>query len=203
MSLVQITDYATLKTSVAGIMQRTGDTELEASIPAYIQLCESTLQVKCKLLDFEGSATIVITNGVGALPTDWNGGRALYWDDDDSQELTYLTPAQFDAKQTWGGDAYFYTVTGTSIKVIANESGSIIATYKARFVPLSVSNTTNALLLKYPEAYLYGSAAQACIDTDDDRNLAKFGGLFSDVLDRINKDNEDRKYPGPITVRAD
>lgn len=189
-----ITSYTNLQTAIAGWLHRD---DLTDEIADFIALCEATLQVECKLVDLEGTATVTITAGVGTLPTDFVGMRSIYWNDSLSQPLQYITPEQFDAMRSWGdGDTYFYTISGTTIRTSNTETGSAIMTYNARFVPLSGSNASNAILASYPDAYLYGSLAQGFIYTQDDVNAAKYSALFSSAMDRINENNAARKYAG-------
>lgn len=189
-----ITTYTNLQTAIADWLHRD---DLTTQIVDFIALCESTLQIKCKLVEFEATATVTITAGVGTLPTGFIGMRSVYWNDSLSQPLQYITPEQFDAMRSWGeGDTYFYTISGTTIRTSNTETGSVIMTYNARFVPLSGSNASNAILANYPDAYLYGSLVQAFIFAQDDANAAKYSALFGNAIDRINENNEARKYAG-------
>lgn len=196
-----ITTYSELQTAVASWINRT---DLTSPIQDFIALCEATLQARCKLLEFESTATVTITSGVGTLPTGFVGMRSVYWNDSLAQPLQYITPEQFDAMRSWGdGDTYFYTISGSTIRTSNTETGSVIMTYYAKFVPLSGSNTSNAILSNFPDAYLYGSLVQACIYTQDDAGAAKYSSLFSNAIDRINDNNADRKYAGAtLQVRA-
>jgi len=191
---VAITTYTNLQTEIANWLHRDN---LTAEIPDFIALCEATLQVRCKLVEFESTATVTITSGVGTLPTGFVGMRSVYWNDSLAQPLQYITPEQFDAMRSWGeGDTYFYTISGSTIRTSNTETGSVIMTYYAKFVPLSGSNASNAILASFPDAYLYGSLVQACIYQMDDAGAAKYSSLFSGAIDRINENNEARKYAG-------
>jgi hypothetical protein len=198
---VAITTYTNLQTEIANWLHRD---DLTDEIPDFIALCEATLQVRCKLVEFESTATVTITSGVGTLPTGFVGMRSVYWNDSLAQPLQYITPEQFDAMRSWGdGDTYFYTISGSTIRTSNTETGGVIMTYYAKFVPLSGSNTSNAILSNFPDAYLYGSLVQACIYTQDDAGAAKYSSLFSNAIDRINDNNADRKYAGAtLQVRA-
>jgi len=191
---VAIDSYTNLQTEIASWMHRD---DLTDAIPNFIALCESTLQVRCKLVEFEATATVTITSGVGTIPTGFVGMRSIYWNDSTAQPLQYITPEQFDAMRSWGdGDTYFYTISGSTIRTSNTETGSVILTYNAKFVPLSGSNASNAILASFPDAYLYGSLVQACIYTQDDAGAAKYSSLFSGAIDRINENNAARKYAG-------
>ena len=111
-----ITNYTNLQTEIANWLHRDNLTD---EIPDFIALCEATLQVRCKLVEFESTATVTITAGVGTLPTGFVGMRSVYWNDSLAQPLQYITPEQFDAMRSWGdGDTYFYTISGSTITAV-------------------------------------------------------------------------------------
>lgn len=188
-----ITNYTELQTSVIDWSFRT---DMASRLPEFIQLCESDMQVRCKLVDFEGSATITVTAGIGTLPSGFNGMRAIYWDGDTTRPLKYVTPDQFDKLSNYAGQGVWYTITGTTIKVAPMTDGSAVMTYKARFTPLSVTNATNVILDLYPDAYLRGTLLQLALFTRDEKLAQKEAGLFESCIERIKTDNNQRKYAG-------
>jgi hypothetical protein len=196
---VAITTWAELQTEVGDLLNY-GDSA--AKLQQYIALCEADLQVKVKLLEFEATNTVTITDGSGTLPTGFLGARSVYWDDDTDHPLTYITPAEFDRMRlNDSGDGHFYTISGSTIRTTPMGSGSVVITHMAKFTPLSGSATSNALLASFPNAYLYGSAMHGAILHQDDAATQKFGLLFNGICERINQNNEDRKYAGPLAVR--
>jgi hypothetical protein len=193
--------YTNLKTAVADLVNRT---DLTSQIVDAVTLCESSLQTKCKMLEGETSATVTITAGSGLLPAGFIGMRSVYWDTDPDRALSYVTPDVYDAMRVNdSGDGFYYTITGSTIKTTPMGDGSIVMTYLARFTALSGSNATNTILTNFPDAYLYGTAMHVSILTEDDAKAQKFGLLFNAICDRINQNNEDRKYAGAtLQVRA-
>lgn len=196
-----LSNYTELKAAVADLINRT---DLTNQIVDAVTLCESSLQTNCKMLEAETASTVTITNGSGPLPTGFVSARSVYWDGSPDRELRYVTPEVYDyLRANDSGDAYYYTITGSTIKTTPMGSGSIVITGAIRFTVLSGSNATNTILTNFPEAYLYGSAMHACILTEDDAKAQKFGLLFNAACDRINQNNEDRKYAGStLQVRA-
>lgn len=196
---MSVASFSDLKTAVASFLHRD---DLTSTIPDFITLAESELQIRCKLMEFESTATIVLSSGSGTLPTDFVGMRSLYWDGNTKQALTYISPDRFDSlRNNSGGTPGFYTISGTTLRLNEGASGNAIATYNARFTVLSDSNTTNSLLTNYPDAYLYGALKHACIYTQDDAGIQKYGVLFNAACDRVISNNKDRKYAGPLQVR--
>lgn len=192
--------YTALKAAVADLANRT---DLTTQIVDCITLAEAEMQIDCKLLEFETTATVTITAGTGALPTGYVAMRSVYWDGNPDRALTYITPDLYDAlRANDSGDGYYYTITGSSIKTTPMGDGSIVCTYSARFTTLSGTTATNAILTNFPNAYLYGALKHLAIVTEDDAKLQKFGLLFNAEKERINKNNDARKYAGPLQVRT-
>lgn len=195
---MSITTYSELQTAVANWAHRT---DLTSLIPDFIALCEADLAVRCKLVDFEGSASVTVSSGSGSLPADYAGFRSAKWDGSPDKPLTYLTPDAMAAVAQDGGTPAFYSVTGTSVKVAPAGSGTLELTYQARLTALSVSNTSNTVLTRYPDAYLHGSLVQLCTYTRDLEAIGLHQGLYEAAVQRIKTDNQQRKYPGPLQVR--
>lgn len=194
-----ISNYTELQSEVNAWSHRS---DLTAKVPTFISLVEADLQVRCKLVDFEGSATLTVTAGVATLPTDFSGMRSIYWDGDQNRPLRYITPDRYDADANRSGTAYYYTITGSTLKTSPPGDGQVVMTYKARLVPLSDSDPTNAILTRYPDAYLQGALYQAGIYTKNTEAIATHGTLFNDAVARIISDDKQRKYAGPLEVRA-
>ncbi len=195
-----LTTYTELKAAIADLASRT---DLTSQIVDCVTLAEAEMQADCKLLEFEALSTVTITSGSGTLPTGFLGARSVYWDGSPDYPLTYVTPDRFDSlRGNDSGDGHYYTITGSTIKTTPQGSGSVVMTAMVRFAPLSVSVASNAILANFPNAYLYGSLKHLAIYMEDDAKLQKFGTLFNAEKERIRKNDEDRRFAGPLTVRA-
>lgn len=195
-----ITTYDELKTTIQDWSHRT---DISSKVDDFIDLCESDLQVKCKTVDFENTTTLSVVAGSATLPADFAGARAVYWDGTSDRPLTYRTPAAFSLVQNNdGGTPVWFTVIGSTIKVAPVGDGDLALNYKAKFTPLDTGNPSNAILANYPDAYLQGGLWQVAIYAKDAEGIATHSGLYRDVIDRILKDDKDRKYPGPLEVKA-
>lgn len=191
---MSLATYSDLEAKVVGTP---GYDDLSDDVPDFIALAEAKIQLVAKLIEFETSAAVTITAGTGALPTGYVGMRSVYWDGDPDRELRYVTPERYDfLRANDSGDGYYYTITGSSIKTTPMGDGSIVCTYSARFTPLSDSNTTNAILTNFPDVYLFGTLFHAAVHIKDADDMQKYGTLFNAALDRMNQNNQDRKYGG-------
>lgn len=194
---MSISTYSELQTAVASWAHRS---DLTSLIPDFIALCEADLAIRCKLVDLEGTASIAVTSGTGALPADYAGFRSAKWDGNPGRPLTYLTP---DALNTVAQDGLpeFYSITGTSVKVAPGGSGTLVLTYHAKLTALSNLNTTNTLLTRYPDAYLQGTLVQLAAYARDTDGIGLHQGMYDAAVTRIKTDNQQRKHPGPLQVR--
>lgn len=193
-----ITTYDDLQEEVIANSFRS---DLTTRIPTFIQLAEAGMQRRLKLVDFEGSATVTITAGVGTLPTDYAGHRVATWSGDQTIPLEYITPDRFESLRDRVTLPRFFTVTGSTMKVMSEGDGSVELTYNARFTPLSDSDPTNAILNNYPDAYFFGTMKQLYHYTRNWEAKAEQEKDFERVVMQIIRDHKERKYPGPLQVR--
>lgn len=192
--------YADLKTEIADFLERN---DITSVIDTFIDLCEAEMQRKLKILAFETTSTVTVTAGSGTVPTGFSGARSVYWSGQPNRMLRYVPPHELDRLNS-GDPAYvnYYTITGTTIKVADDQSGDLVMTYMASFTPLSGGATSNALLTNHPAAYLYGSLVHASVYLKDFEGAIAYRKLFDNELEQINRDNADKKYQGPLVVRA-
>ena len=195
-----VTNYTDLQTTLESYASRS---DLSSMVPVFIQLCEADLKRRLKLVNLETAATVTLTSGVGTLPTDYVGMRSIYWDDDTDNALTYVTPDYFDAlRELETGDPIYYTVTGSSLKVLPMETGSAVMTYQAVLSSLSASNTTNAVITSYPDAYLQGSLKELYHYTRNWLAKKEANDAYEASIGGIILDHEAKKFPAGLEVRA-
>jgi hypothetical protein len=197
---VPFTTFSELKTAIASKLHRD---DLEDEIEDAIALAETEMQVDCKLVEFETDSSITITSGSGTLPTGFLGFRSVYWNGDTKQPLFPAAPGYFDAlRNNTGGSPSVYVISGSTIRLNEEASGTAVGIARVRFTPLSDSNTSNDLLTNHPDAYLYGALKHMAIHIVDGGLLEKAGILFNAAKGRIKTNNQDRRYAGPLEVRA-
>lgn len=190
-----LSTYSELKASIADWMKRS---DLGTVIPDFISLAEMDMLYRLRLVEFETTGTVTMTAGVGSLPTGFLNLRSVAMDG--YGQLRYLSPSRFDdyLVNNSSGDGVYYTITGDSIKTAPPTTGTLDVVYSAKFTPLSDTNTTNAVLTNFPNAYLFGSLAQGdiYIRKDPSLNMAK----YNEAIQRILEANHYRKYAGDSLV---
>lgn len=194
-----LSNYTELKAAVADIANRT---DLTNQIVDAISLAEAEMQVDCKLIEFEADSSITITSGSGSLPTGFLGFRSAYWNGDTKQPLSLVPPAFLDTlRNMTGGTPSFYVISGSTIRVNQEASGTVVGMANIRFTALSGSVASNAILASFPNAYLYGALKHLAVVMEDDAKLQKFGLMFNAEKERITRNNNARKHAGPLQVR--
>lgn len=195
-----LSTYAELQSTALDWINRPDLTSRAADAVA---LAEADMQRRCKLVEFESTATVTITAGSGTLPTDFAGMRSIYWDGDADYPLTYVSPKEFDAwRESTSGDGLIYTISGSTIRTAPMGDGSVVITYKAKFTALSATNTSNSLLSNHPDVYLYGTLKQLAVFIKDAAGIQTYGGLMNEAVAGVKVNDDDRRFAGPIEVRA-
>lgn len=181
----QVTTYATLQSAVAGMIHRPNDTNITGNLPLFVQLCEADLNDRLILRDMESDEPLTLTQDQNyvALPTGFVSPIA-FWLVVDTQRvpLTFCLPQQlpYDTSAT---QPQFVAVDGSNLRFDC-PAGSAYSAY-LRMVKrsnLSVSNTSNALLLKRPDVYLFGTLKQAALFIKDDADAQKWSAMYETAI---------------------
>lgn len=192
--------YSGLQGAVADFLNRA---DLTVSIPSFITLAESQMNRKLHVNDMWFVRTVNLTAETLKLPCDFTSIESfrLNQSTDGTAEggkLTYRTPQQMDQLPVgFSGVPRHYTIAGgcfvfwpIPVAPIA-PAPAIQARIRGRerIPALSVSNPTNWLLTKHPDAYLYGSLLQSAPYVKDDARIQVWDGLFSQILADIESDD--------------
>jgi hypothetical protein len=169
-----ISTYAELQTAAGNWLNRS---DLTARIPEFIALAEARFRRKLDDPDQETTATITFTDGVAPLPADFGSLREIDGDD-------------------LGEDVIAYDIVGDEIHTNPAVTGTADITYKASLPALSVSNTTNWLLTRAPDAYLFGTLIQAEFYGWNDERLPLMKSALDEILEELRLDGEARRW-GP------
>ena len=188
-------DYTTLQATITRWAWRTGDAEFEASVPDFIALNEARLNDALRVRDQEKQATIALTDGAGALPSDYLEFRDVIRDGNPAVVLSAVAPSYGDSQNPFGdgGDPVYFTIEGDTIRTFPRGNGNIILSYYARIPALSIAEPTNWLLARKPELYLYGSLIEAAPFMEEDARLQTWTTLYDKALqDLMNADVRSR-----------
>jgi hypothetical protein len=178
-----ITTYAELKSTIADFANRN---DMTSPIETFIDQAESEMQVRVKEIEFETRSTVTVTAGVATLPTGWLSARSVIWNGDKLEMVNASSPSFVN----------YYTIVGAQLRFADDGDGSVIATYNAKFTPLSDSNTSNSILAEFPSAYLYGALKHAAVYLKDFEAARNYEALFDQQMALVIANNAERKYAG-------
>lgn len=176
--------YAALQASVIRYAFRDGDTDFASAVPDFITLTESRINRELRVAEMEAAATITLTNSAGTLPTDYLEFRRVVANTSPTTPLELVTPdfAAGEYGTTYSGYPVHFTITGNTITVFPSTTATIALRYYQKVPALSDSNTTNWLLAKAPEIYLYGALVEAGPFMMDDAAAARYAALFQKAM---------------------
>lgn len=193
-----ISTYSELKATVADYLNRE---DLSSVIPSFITLAEAKFNRELRVRDMMVRKQATSSNEYVPLPDDFLQHYALELDTDTAQPpMQYIGPqeakeikAQHRTVTTTGGRIqYYYTVIDGSFEIVPAPQADLDLrlVYYAQIPALSDSNTTNWLLTKSPDLYLYSTLLEASPYLKDDERIVVWGTARQQVLDAMQLESE-------------
>jgi len=192
-----ISTYTELKTAIANFLARD---DLTSVIPDFIQLAEATMSRELETRSQEKRATATLTSGDEyiALPTDLREVREVKLNTTPLTVLTYYSPVALDSNFSSGGvgKPKGFSIIGDEMKMrpVPDDSYTAEIIYIGSITALSDSNATNNILTRSPDAYLYGSLAEAYAYLLDETRAGQYMSRFQSALEQIKVDEQRSQY---------
>jgi hypothetical protein len=192
-----ISTYSELKTAIANFLARD---DLTSVIPDFIQLAEATMSRELETRSQEKRATATLTSGDEyiALPTDLREVREVKLNTTPLTVLTYYSPVALDSNFSSGGvgKPKGFSIIGDEMKMrpVPDDSYTAEIIYIGSITALSDSNATNNILTRSPDAYLYGSLAEAYAYLLDEQRASQYLQRFNLALEQIKVDEQRAHY---------
>ena len=192
--------YSDLKASVADWLHRE---DLSAAITDFVTLAEARINNELFCQQQITSTTLTTTAGVAtvALPTDWLRLVRLAVSGQ-YNALDFQSPTQFASMYagTTTGIPVHYTIEDDSLVLgpTPSDAYSIALTYYAAVPALSDSATTNWLLTKWPNVYLFGALCESAPYTGDDSRLQMWEARFQQALNAARKFDQAARFSGAV-----
>ena len=193
-----LNDYAALQASIASFLARDDLT----NIADFISLAEARMgrELDTRSQERRAIATTVIGEETISLPTDLREVRMVKINSSPVNVLEFMTPnTLFEThSSTANGTPQSYTIIGTEIALRPTPDSvlSVEIIYGESIAALSATNTTNTVLTRHPDAYLYGSLVAACTFLMDDQRVAQYDAIFSRIISEIIKDTDTARFGG-------
>ena len=199
---MSITTYAELQSSIADWLLRD---DLTSVIPTFISLAEAKFNRRIRDYRMVKRATAEVDTAYFAIPSDWQENIRFQLNTSPITTLEYVTPDQAaEEKRLYNssGRPAFFTMIGDQFQIVPAPDSTYDAelTYYAKIPVLSSGNTSNWLLEKAPDIYLYGALMEAAPYLDDDARIQVWGGLPEQSMNAIQIES-DRAKTGSSSIR--
>lgn len=201
--MATITSYATLQSAIADYLNRQ---DLTAQIPMFIQFCEADLNTRLRCREQIVRAEATSDNEYVQLPSDWLEAINLQIVDGTSP-LRYVTMDEADIINRERRYQYVvaYSLMDGAIELVPPPAADVAIemTYYGKIPALSDTNTSNWLLTKAPDVYLYGALTHAAPFLLDDQRVAVFGSFYSGRVQALNDEAQKSLTSGsPLVGRT-
>lgn len=193
-----ITDFATL---VAAVKDRADRTDMaDAQAEGFIQQAESRLNRILRTWQMEEVATLTTdADGLAALPADFLSARAVY--DSEKQIVPFANVEWVVTTVQDAPKSYALVEGGFRLAPPAIETLTLL--YYEKIPALTSANTTNWLLTRHPDLYLYGALLAFADWRDEDAAIGKYDSLFSRTLSEVVALEEGNRAQGPTRMPRD
>lgn len=197
-----ITNYSTLQSAVADYLNRA---DLTSQIPMFIQFVEADISTRLRCREMVVRATTTNDEEFVELPTDFLQALNL-------QIVGGKTPLRYvtldEADQIKASQIYTqvvaYTIVDGAIELVPAPADDvqIEMVYYQQVPPLSNVTTTNWLLSKSPDVYLYGALVHAAPFLMDDQRINTFASFYAQRVEALNLDSDRAVHSGsPLVAR--
>lgn len=201
--MATITNYATLKSTIADYLNRA---DLTSQIETFIQFAEADLNSRLRCREQIIRARTTSDAEFVAVPNDWLEAINLHIVGG-KQPLRYVTLDDADivnSEQIYTSPQ-FYSLMNGAIEIIPDpaENIDIEMIYYAKIEALSDDVTTNWLLTKSPDVYLYGALTHAAPFLMDDQRMPVFAQVYATRLQALQDESQKALHSGsPLIART-
>lgn len=198
-----ITTYATLQSEIASWLNRD---DLSSIIPTFIQFVESDVNSRLRHQKMVVRAQATSNQEYVQLPGDWLEAINIHIIDG-AQPLSYVTLNEADRinKQQIVTQPSFYSIMDDALEIVPAPASNIDIEmiYYGKIPALSNQNTSNWLLVKAPDLYLYGSLVHAAPYLLDDQRVGLFANMYNSRLEALALESDKAVHSGgPLVART-
>jgi len=188
-----LSTYSEIKSTVADYLNRA---DLTAVLPSFVTLAEAKFNRELRTRDMLTRAQTTSDDEYVSLPTDFLQHYSLELDAASAQPpMDYIGPQEakvLKAQNRTASTTYYYTVIDGAFEIIPAPGSDLDLrmVYYAKIPALSDSNTTNWLLTKSPDLYLYSALLEASPYLKDDDRVQLWAAARQQVMDAMNLESE-------------
>lgn len=197
--------YSALKASIASWLNRA---DLTDQIADFIAMAEAKFNRELRLNSMLQRDTTIATSNYVALPDDWlqHSSLVVTSPSDYGVALDYITPEEFNdrRKHLLPGIPASYTIINDNILLLPapSSNATLEISYYKKIPALSDTNTSNWLLQRSPDLYLYGSLLNAEPYLMNDERVPLWAAAVSQAIEAMRMESERASRPsGALTAR--
>lgn len=193
--------YASLKAVISDYLDRD---DLADQIDDFIDLAEARHKREIRIREMQQRAQASASGRYLALPSGFLEMKTIRLLTD---PLTVLTDVNFHEmnrlrSETSGTPTYFTIHEEIEFDVTPDTTYTAEMIYYESFTALSDTNTSNGLLVRAPDVYLYGALLSAAPFLLDDERIQIWNSLYVDARDGLIFSDRRSRHSGPITSRV-
>jgi hypothetical protein len=194
--------YANLQTAIVTWAMRTDDAEFVAAVPDFITLAESRMNRTLRVSDMEATTTLTPVANVCTLPADYLELRSVTAVTTPRVPMFQITRDDLTEAETGAsaGDPRFYTLRGSSLKIVPNGTHNVLIEYYKKIPALTNIATSNFILTKAPEIYLFGSLLEAAPFMMDDPRLGVWGQMYERAVAALVSADKQARFGARSTI---
>lgn len=201
--MATITNYATLQSTIADYLNRA---DLTSQIQTFIQFAEADLNTRLRDRSMIIRSQATSNQEYVQLPADWLEAINLQIIGGMSP-LRYITLDESDIVNTTRvlTSPGFYSLMNGAIELVPPPAHDveIEMVYYGKIPSLSDAVTTNWLLTKAPDVYLYGALTHAAPFLMDDARIQTFGQIYLARVQSLQDESQKSLHSGsPLIART-
>jgi hypothetical protein len=199
---MSLTTYAELKASILDWLNRD---DIDAA--PFVTLAEADLATDVEHWRREKRATATAGSRYLELPSDFHRPIRFHVKDakDPLQPMSQneMAHRRAEVRDTTGTPCH-YVLTGGEIELFPTpaEALTVEMSYSAIIPALSDSNTSNWLLERFPNAYLYGALKHTSGYLREDGRAQLWAAYYQASIDAIRTDSRAAKWGGNLRIRS-
>lgn len=176
-------NYSELKAAIASYLNRD---DLTSDIPTFIELAHADIEGNMRVVDMIARDTITLDGEYVTLPSDWLAMHHITLDQP-RRRLELANDSEIDEKTSEAGTPCLYSILGSEIRLWPEPSAEDATIVYYQSIPaLSDSNTSNWLLAKAPDIYLFGALMMTAPFLVEDERLQTWSTLYTSGLARLD-----------------
>ena len=190
-----LANYTDLVDSVSNWLHRS---DLSATIPDLIKLAEARISrdLKIQALEKEATITTVANQQAYTFPGDMVSLVRMFITDlaGNTSILQGYDPTTYRYNNAIQQPRYFYVEADTlKLSPIPDSAYTVTVIYKGT-VPSLQDNTTNTIMTKYPNIYLFGVLLEASLYIKDQTSASLWEGRYNQAVKDANGAEDFREH---------